>query len=804
MSAKTISSLAIRLGGDVNPLATAFGKADTMVARFGRGLASFGRNAFAFTGIASAIGALTGGAGIGLLVKNQLEAVDSSSKLAARLGIATESLVGFEHAANLAGLSSEQLSNGLGFLMKNLGKAAEGADETGGAFGQLGLNVNELMRLAPDEVFMRVADSIAEIQNPIRRAYMATQIFGRSGQQLLPLLMQGSKGLREATKEATALGLSFSKIDGERIEEANDSITRFKMTFVGIGRTFAVAIAPFLDQTADKFTAWGIKAVAAIKTITPRVMELAARIGGSLSQAFANVWGKIVPASSAIQQWTSRNQQAMVVVAKMAAGIAILRIGIPLLATGITRLNAALLLMQARLLATNVQLNAMVSRYVALSLVQGRFGASMTMLAGPLKSLGKAGLLGIAVATLVAFGTVVFRQITTNEKWSDSCLKMARSVGIFKGATTNFGLGLEEFGKTGDALRQAQFDAANAKTADAQFETNQNLLDALEARIAKAKELRDLQNASGKDAGITSSMIDKLEAESERVQELIQAEKDRRRGVQHPDLSMPEMPDFGDAGAGVATPITPETPAIIDQTRSAIDNLNSGTLTGIQASDLFKDSWASLTESWKSGAITAAQYNQSVQQLLDGFAASQQKIKTDALDNFNDAMSEIADQIFALNHNEIDIKVREFAKSEGVTQEQIDQYRAGLKKLETEREKFANKDAAFDPLESLKSSIDTGPSLLEAGSAEAQHLHAKLAAADRQIQSLQDQPEAIASTAQPSTETADLTNEVKMAMAGPKSERAILEKQLKVASDSLNQLKEIAGRNTVELQLVEV
>ncbi|HQY88822.1 MAG TPA: hypothetical protein PK402_09195, partial [Tepidisphaeraceae bacterium] len=261
---KQISPLAIKVHGDVNPLGQAFARADGMMGRFVGNLGSLGRKAIAFTGIASAVSILTSGAGIGALVHHELEAIDATSKLAARLQVGTESLVGFEHAANLAGLSSEQLAGGLGFLMKNLGKAAEGADETGGAFGQLGLNVNELMRMSPDEVFMRVADAIAEVPNPMRRAYMATQIFGKSGQQLLPLLMQGSKGLREATKEAKALGLAFSKVDGERIEEANDSITRFKMTFVGIGRTFAVAIAPVLDQLADKFTAWGIKAVATV------------------------------------------------------------------------------------------------------------------------------------------------------------------------------------------------------------------------------------------------------------------------------------------------------------------------------------------------------------------------------------------------------------------------------------------------------------------------------------------------------------------------------------------------------------
>lgn len=822
---KQISSLAIRLGGDVNPLAQAFSKADGMVGRFASKITSLGRSAFAFTGIGAAISTLAGGAGIGLLVKNQLEAIDVSSKLAARLNIATESLVGFEHAANLAGLSNEQLANGLGFLMKNLGKAAEGADETGGAFGELKLNVNELMQLSPDEVFMRVADAIAEIPNPMRRAYMATQIFGKSGQELLPLLKDGSKGLRAATEEAKALGLSFSKIDGERIEEANDSITRFKSTFIGIGRTFAVAIAPFLDQAADKFTEWGKDAVSAVKRVTPSIIE-----------GFSDIVSGIGMAGKSLFAWIGRNKEAVSVGLKFAAVVATLRFGMPLMASAIGAGNGAIAKLIGLFGSANAGLKTMSERFFSTRITSGTFKASLAALGPSLQSLGRTGLLGAAVLTVTAFSAVLVRNITHQESWRDSAFKTARSVGLFKDAVTEFGVALEDMGRAANEIRIVEEKLRGATTLETKIRLQQELNELLHQQVLRMQQIDKLEGAQSlntpwwtdaiagiqvaqgnpvggmmtsvifsdpvtADAGITDKRLDAFDkkiAEGEKRLEALRAMRDQFQIGSNLD------DDFGGATKQLPTPIAPETPAIIDATRSAIDRLTTDTLSGIEASDLFRHSSDALIASFNAGHITAVQFNESVQQLLNGLAANEQKIKTNALDKFNSAMMEIEDQIFALNNTEIDVKVREFARTEGVTEEQVAAYRAGLQKLEAERAKFAKSDAQFNPIESLASSIDTGPALLEFNSAEADLLHAQLAVADERMRSVSPSPPDVAAANPAEQETAQLTSEIKSAITGPKSERAIQEQLLKTSNEMLVQLKSIADRETVEVELIEV
>jgi len=68
------------------------------VAEFNDGGAATPVNAFLFAAGAASV-----------LVKQQLEAVDATSKLSRTLGITTEELVGYEHAAGLAGVENEKL-----------------------------------------------------------------------------------------------------------------------------------------------------------------------------------------------------------------------------------------------------------------------------------------------------------------------------------------------------------------------------------------------------------------------------------------------------------------------------------------------------------------------------------------------------------------------------------------------------------------------------------------------------------------------------------------------------------------------
>lgn len=249
--ATKIATLAVRLTASAGAFSATMAGAGKQLASFGSSITSIGGKVLGFGG---ALTALAAGGSLVYLTKQSLDAIDSNAKLADRLGATTEGLVGLQYAGDLAGVSSEQLTGGLEKMLKALGGAADDGELASNAFTKLGLNAEQLANLPADEAFATIAQKISEIQNPAERATAAMDIFGKSGQSLLPLMMSGAAGIKAAQAEAEKLGLTYSRVDAAKVEQANDSLTRMAKVFEGVTNQLAIGLAPYIEAAATKFT----------------------------------------------------------------------------------------------------------------------------------------------------------------------------------------------------------------------------------------------------------------------------------------------------------------------------------------------------------------------------------------------------------------------------------------------------------------------------------------------------------------------------------------------------------------------
>jgi hypothetical protein len=165
-----------------------------------------------------------------------------------RTGVSVEALSALKFAAAEAGVEAEDLEHGFKHLGQTVQHAADGSNEAQQALAGLGTSVSELMSLAPDKQFERLADGIAKIQNPTTRAARTMEVFGRSGLALLPLLNKGAAGIAELRSEAERLGLVKSK-------DAVENAFRLQRAFAAAGKalnaiwnTIGGAIAPLLTD----------------------------------------------------------------------------------------------------------------------------------------------------------------------------------------------------------------------------------------------------------------------------------------------------------------------------------------------------------------------------------------------------------------------------------------------------------------------------------------------------------------------------------------------------------------------------
>lgn len=203
---------------------------------------------------AAAAATATAAAGFGLLATKQSHAGDELGKLTDKYGIGTEAISRFDHAASLAGVSTQGLANSFKFMGGTITDAMKGSEAAVNALSAVGLKAQDLINLAPEEAFKRIADGIASIENPTLRAQAAIDIFGRAGADMVPLLKDGAAGLAAASEQADRFGLTLSRVDASKLEAANDAVANIGAAANGAARQFAVGLAPAISTVADQLT----------------------------------------------------------------------------------------------------------------------------------------------------------------------------------------------------------------------------------------------------------------------------------------------------------------------------------------------------------------------------------------------------------------------------------------------------------------------------------------------------------------------------------------------------------------------
>ena len=262
-----VANLAVAVTAKTDKFRQGMRRSSSIVQRFGGQVRRVGMwlGALGAAAIAAAVG------GMAILTKREMAAIDATAKLADRIGITTQALVGLQHAAEITGAGTEVLNKGLMFMLKSLGEAKQGIGEVQYALKAMNLKYEDLIRLSPDQAFLKIAGAMAKLETNAERNYVATKLFGRAGQQLVNTLALGKEGIQALVKENERLYGSLTRIDAKKVEEANDAFTRMKKSVAGMARGLAVAFAPALTKVANALTS----AFIWIRTELPGIVKTA-------------------------------------------------------------------------------------------------------------------------------------------------------------------------------------------------------------------------------------------------------------------------------------------------------------------------------------------------------------------------------------------------------------------------------------------------------------------------------------------------------------------------------------------------
>jgi len=213
-----------------------------------------------FGGLAGAAVSLAGVAGLGALTSKILTLGDRIGKVAIQTGVSAGKLQAFQFAAEQSGLGAETMNKALQKLNKNVGEAVLKGGPAAEAIDQLGISAltSSGQVKSTETIFEDIARAFADVESDAVRAKIASDLFGRAGVELIPLLSAGEDGVERFRKQLESVGGVINEESIQSIQDLNDKINLLSKSFTGIladSGTF-----DFFGKIIDGWT-FGIKKV---------------------------------------------------------------------------------------------------------------------------------------------------------------------------------------------------------------------------------------------------------------------------------------------------------------------------------------------------------------------------------------------------------------------------------------------------------------------------------------------------------------------------------------------------------------
>jgi hypothetical protein len=199
----------------------------------------------------AAIGA--GIAGTVALTQKTAEMGNELAKSSQRLGVAVEALQELDYAASQSGVND--LRGHLDKLNKTMGDVKSG---TGTLTKYLNENDKQLLGQlknvkSNEEAFMLLMDSVGKAPDEFTKAKLATEYFGKAGNDLIIMANQGAEGIEALREEAQKYGVMSAEA-ARQSKEYMDAQTRLKAALTGVQTELTSKLLPGITGAVNGIT----------------------------------------------------------------------------------------------------------------------------------------------------------------------------------------------------------------------------------------------------------------------------------------------------------------------------------------------------------------------------------------------------------------------------------------------------------------------------------------------------------------------------------------------------------------------
>jgi hypothetical protein len=248
-------------------------------------------------GLSGFLGVL-GGAGLVTFTSHVVDQAFEIGKLSAQLGMSTHDMQAWELGAKKVGVTASDLSIAFRRASMALAGGAGGGESkaAGKIFARLGIDAKDANGKTKElgDALPLIAEKIAGMKNETEKVAVSMQLFGKSGERLLPILNQGAAGVAKLREEYDKLGGGFSDESIKRAQEFKQNTAELSVAWDGFKSLFLVSVLPVLSRTVELMTQGAVafrKWAEETTGVTHLVEALAGVLAVTLAQSLAPYLG---------------------------------------------------------------------------------------------------------------------------------------------------------------------------------------------------------------------------------------------------------------------------------------------------------------------------------------------------------------------------------------------------------------------------------------------------------------------------------------------------------------------------------
>lgn len=231
-----MAKLKLEIGANISALQAGLGQAKNAVKNFANSIA----------------GQLTGMLGAASLIafgKSAIDAADQVADGSKRIGVSAEEYQKLRYAAEQSGAGVENVEVAFKKMNGVVQDAINGDAKAIEKINALGISMDELAGKSQYEIFELMTDALGGFTDKAKAGQLATEMFGKSGMSLVPLM----GNLKSLGDEAKSVGAIMSDEAVKAADEFNDSLNKLSTTLkAGLVNS---GFVEYLKSIADEFSA---------------------------------------------------------------------------------------------------------------------------------------------------------------------------------------------------------------------------------------------------------------------------------------------------------------------------------------------------------------------------------------------------------------------------------------------------------------------------------------------------------------------------------------------------------------------